>query len=140
EADWDRLIYIPFKNIKDVFDKSDATIFMPYLEYLELWARSAGPGADQGLNFPAKAVVTSSSYQAEIQENVARIQCDLTIQVLGDPWVEVPLQFGEAAIGKVSSPKSKVFLRGTGKGSYTLLLSEKGEHRVQIELLTRVKN
>ncbi|MAX35404.1 hypothetical protein [Gimesia sp.] len=140
EADWDRLIYIPFKNIKDVFNKSDATIFMPYLEYLELWARSAGPGTDQELNFPAKAVVTSSSYQAEIQENVARIQCDLTIQVLGDPWVEVPLQFGEAAIGKVSSPKSKVFLRGTGKGSYTLLLSEKGEHQIQIELLTRVKN
>lgn len=140
QDDWDRLIYVPFKNIKDVFDKSDATIFMPYLEYLELWSKSAGTGTVNGLNFPAKAVVTSSSYQAEIQENVARIQCDLTIQVLGDPWVEVPLQFGDAAIGKVNSQKSKVFLRGTGKGSYTLLLSEKGEHQVQIELLTRVKN
>lgn len=140
QDDWDRLIYVPFKNIKDVFDKSDATIFIPYLEYLELWSRSAGAGTDNRLNFPAKAVVTSSSYQAEIQENVARIQCDLTIQVLGNPWVEVPLQFGDAAIGKVSSPKSKVFLRGTGKGSYSLLLSEKGEHQVQIELLTRVKN
>ncbi|MCA9006644.1 MAG: hypothetical protein KDA70_15330, partial [Planctomycetaceae bacterium] len=140
QDDWDRLIYVPFKNIKDVFDKSDATIFIPYLEYLELWSKSVGAGTDNGLNFPAKAVVTSSSYQAKIEENVARIQCDLTIQVLGDPWVEVPLQFGDAAIGKVSSPKSKVFLRGTGKGSYTLLLSEKGEQQVQIELLTRVKN
>ncbi len=140
QDDWDRLIYVPFKNIKDVFDKSDATIFIPYLEYLELWSKSAGPGSDNSFNFPAKAVITSSSYRAEVEENVARIQCDLTIQVLGSPWVEVPLQFGDAAIGKVSSPKSKVFLRGTGKGSYSLLLSEKGEHQVKIELLTRVKN
>lgn len=137
QDDWDRLIYIPFKNIKDVFEKSDATIFMPYIEYLKLWSQSAGEG---GIQFPVKAVVTSSSYTGTIEENVARLQCELTIQVMGDPWVEIPLQFGDAAIGKVTSEKSKVFLRGTGPGRYTLLLSEKGEHKVQIELLTRVKN
>ncbi|QDU07209.1 prepilin peptidase [Gimesia aquarii] len=140
ENEWDHLIYIPFKNIKDVLNKSEATIFMPYLEYLKLWSQSAGIGTEGGINFPVKAVVTSSSYTGTVEENVARIQCDLTIQVIGDPWVEVPLRFGKAAIGKVSSTNSKVFLRGTGNGSYALLLSEKGEHRVQIELLTRVKN
>lgn len=140
EDEWDRLIYIPFKNIKDVFNKSEATIFMPYLEYLKLWSQSAGIGTEGGINFPVKAVVTSSSYTGTIEENVVRIKCDLTVQVMGDPWVEVPLRFGKAAIGKVSSTKSKVFLRGTGNGSYALLLSEKGEHQVQIELLTRVKN
>lgn len=140
QDDWDRLIYVPFKNIKDVFDKSDATIFMPYLEYLKLWSESAGLGKEGGIQFPVKAVVTSASYTGTVEENVARIQCELTIQVMGDPWVEVPLRFGDAAIGKVSSAKSKVFLRGTGKGSYSLLLSEKGAHQVQIELLTRVKN
>lgn len=140
QDDWDRLIYIPFKNIKDVFEKSDATVFMPYLEYLKLWSKSAGLGPDGKIQFPVKAVVTSSAYTATIEENVARIQCDLTIQVMGDPWVEIPLQFGDAAIGKVTSEKSKVFLRGTGPGRYSLLLSEKGEQRVQIELLTRVKN
>ncbi len=140
QDDWDRLIYIPFKNIKDVFQKSDATVFMPYVEYLKLWSQSAGLGADGKIQFPVKAVVTSSSYTATIEENVARIQCNLTVQVMGDPWVELPLQFGDAAIGKVTSEKSKVFLRGTGPGQYALLLSEKGEHQVQIELLTRVKN
>tara|TARA_R110002095_G_scaffold81637_1_gene70948 strand:- start:120838 stop:124296 length:3459 start_codon:yes stop_codon:yes gene_type:complete len=140
QDDWDRLIYVPFKNIKDVFDKSDATIFMPYLEYLKLWSESAGLGKDGGIQFPVKAVVTSAAYKGTVEENVVRIQCELTIQVMGDPWVEVPLRFGDAAIGKVSSAKSKVFLRGTGNGSYSLLLSEKGAHQVQIELLTRVKN
>lgn len=140
QDEWDRLIYIPFKNIKDVFDKSDATIFMPYLEYLKLWSQSAGVDSKGGAQFPVKAVVTSSSYTGIVEENVVRIKCDLTVQVMGEPWVEVPLRFGKAAIGKVSSAKSKVFLRGTGNGSYALLLSEKGEHQVQIELLTRVKN
>ncbi|MDF1742070.1 MAG: hypothetical protein P1V19_00155 [Gimesia sp.] len=140
QNDWDRLIYVPFKNIKEVFNKSDATIFMPYLEYLKLWSQAAGINTDGNFNFPVKAVVTNSAYTGTIEENVVRINCNLTIQVMGDPWVEVPLRFGKAAIGKVTSGKSKVFLRGTGNGSYALLLSEKGEHQVQIELLTRVKN
>lgn len=140
QDEWDRLIYIPFKNIKDVFNKSDATIFMPYLEYLKLWSEAAGINTDGGIHFPVKAVVTSSSYTGTVEENVVRIKCELTVQVMGEPWVEVPLRFGNAAIGKVSSSKSKVFLRGTGNGSYALLLSEKGEHQIQIELLTRVKN
>jgi len=140
QDEWDRLIYVPFKNIKDVFNKSDATIFMPYLEYLKLWSQAAGINTEGGINFPVKAVVTNSSYTGTVEENVVRINCNLTVQVMGDPWVEVPLRFGKAAIGKVSSAKSKVFLRGTGNGSYALLLSEKGEHQVQIELLTRVKN
>ncbi|MCA9023107.1 MAG: hypothetical protein KDA74_23320, partial [Planctomycetaceae bacterium] len=123
-----------------MFDKSDATIFMPYLEYLKLWSESAGFGKEGGIQFPVKAVVTSAAYTGTVEENVARIQCELTVQVMGEPWVEIPLQFGDAAIGKVSSTKSQVFLRGTGKGSYSLLLSEKGAHQVQIELLTRVKN
>jgi hypothetical protein len=140
QDDWDRLIYIPFKNIKEVFSKSDATIFMPYLDYLKLWSQSAGINTKGGIHFPVKAVVTNSSYTGTIEKNVVRINCNLTVQVMGDPWVEVPLRFGKAAIGKVSSGKSEVFLRGTGNGSYALLLSEKGEHQVQIELLTRVKN
>ncbi len=140
QDEWDRLIYIPFKNVTDVFKKSDATIFMPYLEYLKLWSQAAGINPDGGIQFPVKAVVTNSSYTGTIEENVVRINCNLTVQVMGDPWVEVPLRFGKAAIGKVSSGKSKVFLRGTGNGTYALLLSEKGEHQVQIELLTRVKN
>lgn len=140
QDDWDRLIYVPFKNIKDVFDRSDATIFMPYLEYLKLWSQSAGLGKEGGFQFPVKAVVTSAAYTGTVEENVARIQCELTVQVMGDPWVEVPLQFGDAAIGKVTSEKSQVFLRGTGEGRYSLLLSEKGAHQVKIELLTRVKN
>ena len=140
QDDWDRLIYIPFKNIKEVFNKSDATIFMPYLEYLKLWSQSAGINTDGDVHFPVKAVVTNSSYTGTIEKNVVRLNCNLTVHVMGDPWVEVPLRFGNAAIGKVSSGKSKVFLRGTGNGSYALLLSEKGEHQIQIELLTRVKN
>ncbi len=140
QDDWDRLIYIPYKNMKEVFSKSDATIFMPYLEYLKLWSQSAGINFDEKTQFPVKAVVTNSSYSGTVEKNVVRITCNLTVQVMGDPWVEVPLRFGKAAIGKVSSGKSKVFLRGTGNGSYALLLSEKGEHQVQIELLTRVKN
>ncbi len=140
QDEWDRLIYIPFKNIKDVFNKSDATIFMPYLEYLKLWSEAAGINTDGGIHFPVKAVVTSSSYTGTDRRKCGRIQCELTVQVMGEPWVEVPLRFGNAAIGKVSSSKSKVFLRGTGNGSYALLLSEKGEHQIQIELLTRVKN
>ena len=33
---WDRLIYVPFKELQKVFDNQDASAVIPYAEYLEL--------------------------------------------------------------------------------------------------------
>ena len=32
----ERLIYVPYKKLRDVFDKQDASVVVPYAEYLKL--------------------------------------------------------------------------------------------------------
>ncbi|MFP6766413.1 MAG: hypothetical protein VB858_22475, partial [Planctomycetaceae bacterium] len=63
----------------------------------------------------------------------------LSVRVLGKPWVEVPVTFGRAAVGRLTADKDgQVLLRGTGDGKYTLLFGEAGEHKVTLELAAAI--
>lgn len=135
KSDWERLIYLPYKNLKDVFNKHGSTVFMPYAEYVKRW--------QQGDELLAKniveAVVTESHYTATVDRSLLRIKASLKVQVLGKPWVEVPIQFGNAAVGKLTVEDGKqVLLKGTGNGTYSLLFGQAGEHLVEIELAASI--
>ena len=130
----ERLVYLPYKNLKDVFEREGATVFMPYLQFLKMWQPPAAP-----VKPPVNAVLTSATYKATVEKEQATIQAELVIQVLAKSSAELPLEFGNAAIGKISSADNKVLLRGTGDGAYSLLFPEAGEYKVQLELATRVR-
>lgn len=137
EDPWERLIYLPYKNLKQVFENQGASVVLPYLEYLKMWEKVAGdPDGARPAAIPA--VVTRSTYSAEVAKDVARVTAKLTVQVLDKPWVRIPLSFGKAAVGELKSENEKILLQGIGNGSYVLLIGEKGEHEITIELLARV--
>jgi hypothetical protein len=135
----ERLIYMPFKNLKAVFEKPEGSVFVPYADYLKLWEKAFGDGLRKPDQAPVGGVITSATYSARIEKDIALISAALVVQVLDKGWAEVPVKFGEAAIGKLSSDSGKVLLRGTGNGTYTLLLPTAGEHKIQIELAARVR-
>ena len=132
----ERLIYLPFEQLGDVLDQQGASVIIPYSEYLRLWSQSEPGPASTGAD--VTAVITSAQYVATVEQDIARIQAELVIQVVGKPWVEVPVSFGDAAVGSVSCETGEALLRGTGDGEYALLLKEPGEQRVHLELTTRV--
>lgn len=80
-------IYIPYERLDDVFEDLNSTVVLPYAEYLKLWRAGQPHVADGG---KVDAVITRSTYTVTIDEDVARIQAELTVNVLGKPWVEVP--------------------------------------------------
>ena len=45
----EHVIYVPFKNLRSVMDREDASIVLPYAQFLEMWERlaQARPAADQ---------------------------------------------------------------------------------------------
>ncbi len=136
DSDWERLIYLPYKNLKDVFEKHGSTVFMPYAEYVKRWQQGNQPPAKNIV----EAVVTESHYTATVDRSLLRIKASLTVQVLGKPWVEVPIQFGNAAVGKLTAEDGKqVLLKGTGNGTYALLFGQAGEHTVEIELAASIQ-
>ena len=135
-SDWERLIYLPYKNLQDVFEKHGSTVFMPYAEYVKRWQQGNQPPEKNIV----EAVITESHYTATVDRSLLRIKASLTIQVLGKPWVEVPIQFGNAAVGRLSVEDGKqVLLKGTGNGTYALLFGQAGEHSVEIELAASIQ-
>ncbi|QDT47000.1 hypothetical protein Pan258_10270 [Symmachiella dynata] len=137
-ADWERLIYLPYKNLKQVFEKETATVFMPYSQYLKLWAGKTIPD-DDSEKPPIEAVISRADYRGKVVNDLVKIEAVFTMQVLGKPWAEVPLKFGDAAVGKMTASNERILLRGTGEGTYALLLPEKGEHTVTLELVSRIR-
>ncbi|MFO1094978.1 MAG: hypothetical protein U0992_16975 [Planctomycetaceae bacterium] len=132
----ERTIYVPYRDLKGVFEQLGAGVFVPYSEWLKM-RRQLEQGGPDGQ--AVKAVITESSYVATVEKDLVRITAKLKVNVLGQPWVEVPVKFGDAAVGKLTGPAGKVLLRGTGDGTYALLLGETGEHEVTLELVARVQ-
>jgi hypothetical protein len=138
-TDWERLIYLPYKNLKVVFDKEGAAVFMPYGQFLKMWDKLRVGDPRDPARPSVNAVITEAAYTGKIAGDIAQIEAALTIQVLGKPWVEVPIQFGDAAIGKVTSTDDKVLLQATGNGTYALLFPKAGEHKVKLELSAKIR-
>lgn len=136
----ERLIYMPFKSLKSVLEKPEGSVLIPYADYIRMWEKAFGDGLRKAEQAPVAAVISSASYSATVEKDVAQISAVFKVQVLEKGWAEVPVRFGEAAIGKLTSDSGKVLLRGTGNGTYSLLFPTVGEHKVELELTARVRS
>ena len=139
---FEQWIYVPYRDLKSVLDKHPSAVFLPYMEYLRLWER-AGAADQNAKGRPVEGVITQADYVATVDENLARVTATLSVQVLGKSWAEIPIQFGQAAIGRVTATRDgkavQVLLRGTGAGRYSLLFPEAGTHTVTLELTARIR-
>ena len=134
---WDRLIYVPFKELQKVFDNQDASVVLPYAEYLDLMKRAINAVPVTTGN--QDALITSSSWTATVEKDLARVNVELKLDVLKEEgWVTLPMTFGPAAIGKVEPNDGSVLLKGTGAGTYELLVKGAGQKSVKLELLATV--
>ena len=134
---WDRLIYVPFKELQKVFDNQDASVVLPYAEYLDLMKRAlaALPVATGN----EEVVITSSSWSVTVEKDLARVSVELKLNVLKeDGWATLPIAFGAAVIGKVEPADGSVLLKGVGQGQYELLVKGAGQKTVTMELLATV--
>ena len=132
----ERLIYVPYRNLKSVFEKPGASVIVPYEEFMELlMSQPAGDSPAEQVS----AVITDSKYEVRIDGDLARIKAQLNVRVLDKSWGQVPISFGDAAVGSISSEGDKVLIRGTGNGAYELLISEAGTHLVTLELVARIR-
>lgn len=134
----EQIIYVPFKNLRGIFEKQGASVFLTYQEYLGLWEKAWGKALQDASIPPVPGIISSAKYVATVEQDVAKVQSTLTVQVLKPGWGEIPVKFGGAAIGKITSAPGKVLLRGIGPGEYGLLFSEVGEHTVTLEMTARV--
>lgn len=134
----ERLIYVPFRELQKVFNSQDASIVLPWNEYLELVRRSITARPDPAV--PQNAVITSTLWSATVEKDVARLTLELRLNLLrADGWARIPLNFGAAAIGKMEPSDGSVLLKATAQGQYELLVRSPAPKSVQLELLVPVQ-
>ena len=135
---WDRLIYVPFRELSRVFNRQDASVVLPYAEYMEM-LRSALERA-QSRPSEVDALIRSADWSAVVEGDVVRLTLTLDIRVLqeSDDWVSLPLHLGNAAVGNVEASAGRVLLQAVGEEQYRLLISGTTETIVSLELLAGV--
>src|SRR5580704_15849071 len=132
---WEKLIYIPYRALKSVLEDPKAAAIVPLDEYLR-WLHSTQKGTAR---LPIAAVVTEAHYNATVDKELVRIHAQLTVQSLEKHWSAATVAFGDAAIGKITSEKDRVLVRGLGRGLYALLLPDEGIYKVELELSVPVR-
>ena len=134
----ERMIYVPFRELQKVFNSQDASVVLPWGDYLELVRRSLAnhkPAAET-----QSAIITASRWTAVVEKDIARLTVDLQLNVIRESgWVTIPLTFGSAAVGRVEPPDGSVLLRAVAQGQYELLVKAPAPKSVRIELLVPVQ-
>ncbi|MCA8995740.1 MAG: hypothetical protein KDA80_02115 [Planctomycetaceae bacterium] len=129
----ERIIYVPFKDLSGTLNDPQAEVVLPYKEYrklLDLWREQ------QRENRAVEALITSASYTATVEGDMARVTVQLAVKVVGESWSELPITLG-GAVGKLTANEN-VLLKGTGNNQYSLLFIEPGQYDVELELAVRV--
>ena len=141
ESAWDRLIYVPFRNLQQTLAGDEALAIVPLKRLNEWWERlQALESRQYGEAERVGAGLAEARYVIVLDGDLARIETELAFRVLSADHLSLPLRFGTAALGELSCADSRVWLRGVGDGDYEIRFPEPGAYRVRFEMATRVKN
>ena len=128
-------IYVPYKKLREVFEKSGRGVFLPYEEFQALWEKARGTlEEDPEVHPPVDVLITEIESEATVEKDVMRVSARLKIELLAEGWNEVPLRLADAAIlsAKIGDLAARVVRRGDA--GYTLLIQNETERPKQIEL------
>lgn len=134
----ERMIYVPFRELQKVFNSQDASVVLPWSDYLELVRRSLADHTP--VRETQDAVITASRWTAVVEKDIARLTAEIELKVIRENgWVTIPLAFGSAAVGRVEPGDGSVLLRAVAQGQYELLVKAPAPKSVRIELLVPVQ-
>jgi hypothetical protein len=128
-------IYIPYKKLREVFEKEGRGVFLPYDKFLELWkaAQDKQPAALE-VKPPVAALITDLAAKATVAKDVVTVDATLKIEILKEGWVEVPLRLGDSAITKAMIGDQPARILGDPATGYRLLVEKKGKEAMEVVL------
>jgi len=132
----EHVIYVPYKELSKVFEKEGRGVFISYKEFRKIWEKATAQKIAKPLP-PVPAVVTKAAYNLTVEKDVAQGKGVLSIEVLTDEWISVPLNLKKLALREAKLDDGRALLVSTEK-SYTLVLRGKGEHKLDISFAVPV--
>jgi hypothetical protein len=127
-------IYIPYTKLRALFEKDGRGVFIPYEKFQELLKAAQNAAAKlPEIKPPVGGLITSIESEATIGRDVVLVKAKLSIELLQEGWVRVPLRLGDSAIRSATIGKEPARLIG-GEQGYDLLYEKKGDKPETIEL------
>ncbi len=135
-------VYVPYKELKGVFEKEGQGVFLPYTEFQKLW-RAARDKPAAVAEAPFKYLVSTARFSGKVSEKIASLRLELTIDILSDEWVQVPLGLSEVAVSGATlldaeSKKVTPLLR-VENGRYILVAKGKGRYVLALDFVRQLE-
>ena len=132
----EKVYYVPFEELRDVFEAADRGIFLPYDEFLALWRKAEGRDPDGTEPPPAPTVLRRARYSGEIAHGAARFQAQISVESLTEGWSETRILLQSIALEDVTitsggEPSDEAMFVASN-GAYSLLLPGKGTYDLDL--------
>ncbi|MGB2823294.1 MAG: hypothetical protein WBF17_20095, partial [Phycisphaerae bacterium] len=133
-------VYVPYEKLKGVFEKEAQGVFLPYAEFRRLWqaAQRAPAGVTEA---PTPYLISTARFSGKVDSELASMKLELTVDVLADGWVEVPLGLGDVAVADASFAKADTKpapLLRVVNGQYRLLTRGKGRRVLTVDFVRQL--
>lgn len=128
-------IYIPYKKLRDVFEREGRGVFLPYDRFAELWksARERGQAAPDDRP-PVDSIISETENEATVGRDVVSVASRVKIEILKEGWSQIPLRLGDAAVTRATIAGEPARIVADPAAGYTLLIEKKGPGPRAIEL------
>jgi len=135
-------VYVPYEDLKGVFEKADQGVFLPYKDFQKLWRSAQGKPAGVA-QAPFEYLMSTAKFKGEVAEELATIRLELTIDVLADEWVQIPIGLGGVAVAQAAlleTENAKVVpLLRVEKGQYIFVTKGKGRYVLALDFVRRLE-
>lgn len=135
-------VYVPYKELKGVFETEDQGVFLPYKEFQRLW-RAAQGKPDAVTEAPFEYLISTARFHGDVKEKIATMRLELTIDILSEGWVQVPLGLGEVAVSAATILESEntktVPLLRVVDGEYILVTKGEGRYVLSLDFVRQLE-
>lgn len=117
----DRVVYIPYERLWQVFEKQGRGVFLPYEDYERLReaarAKEAVPVKE-----PVPSLVAEATGMVTFADDVATVVASLRVEVLAKGWQRVPLGLRDVAVSEAKVGGAPARLVFDAEIGYALLV------------------
>lgn len=131
----ERNVYLPYKDLKEVFEKDGRGVFLPYREFLDLWNQLQVEQEEKKVAPPADGILSSAQYTASVDGDVVKFVAALQVESFKDGWAVLPLIKSGLNIAEAETGKATLRL---GNAGYELLLPEKGVYDLKLTIYSPI--
>ncbi len=141
-ADDSTKVYVPYEQLHEVLGGKEQGVFLPYREFQRLWqsAQAKPAGIEQ---LPFDYLISVARLTGRVEDKVARMRLELTMDILKEDWINIPIGLGEVAvfeIGLLDTPDTervKPLLRLVD-GRYVVTTKGAGRRTLAVDFVCQI--